>query len=337
MTSASWLNESVHSLLDLLKGSTAPILVQGHQPRGLLELVLEVVAAQLCEQPLGASSSTSPQACGQCPACQMRIGGNHPDFQFLVPQTVGLELGLPVEVKASTKPSQDIRIDDVRKLQSYFTTASSRGGARFVVVYPFEAMNLNTANALLKTLEEPANGLRFVLVGSRVDQLLPTIRSRCQVLTVQTPHSESCLKWLASSGVDSPELAFSLSMNDPFEALNQAKTQPEVLELRKKFVEWLANPEQHGQPPTGLEKVGLPAMLELAQRLCNDAARVRLGHKPANFPWLAPRLMWVRKLELANLGRLYAVLQAENRLAHHPINPRLALEYIGQQWQTLSA
>ncbi|HEX4856966.1 MAG TPA: hypothetical protein VFV28_09145 [Limnobacter sp.] len=329
MNTPSWLTKGKETLAQLMQATSAPVLVHGHQPKGLYELVTGHLAAVLCE------AHNGQKPCSTCPACHMRLAGNHPDLRFLMPQAVALELGFQPEVKTGTKPSQDIRIDDVRELQNYFNTASSRGASRYVVVYPFDRMNTNTANALLKTLEEPAAGLRFVLVGSRVDKLLPTIRSRCQEMTVPMPMTAECLGWLNGQGVQQAEVALSVSMNDPFEALNLANNFPDQLELRKKFLEWLANPDQHANPPAGLEKAGLPVMLELAMRLCSDCTAIANGLKATCFPWLQPKLMWVKSVGLDRLSMVYQNLQQEFRLANHPINPRLALEYIGQQWQTL--
>lgn len=330
MSTASWLLRAQAQLRNLMQATTAPILVHGHQPKGLYELVTQHVASELCE----ADSTSKP--CLQCPGCHMRLAGNHPDLRHLMPQAVALELGFNVEVKSGVKPSQDIRIDDVRELQNYFNTASSRGASRYVVVYPFDQMNANTANALLKTLEEPANGLRFVLVGSRIDKLLPTIRSRCQALTLPMPGIDECLKWLEGHGVAQAEIALGVAMNDPFEALSLAQQGAEQLDLRKKFLDWLANPDQHANPPAGLEKVGLPVVLELAMRLCSDCVVRAHGLKGSNFPWLQPKLMWVKSVGVDRFSTLYQNLQKEFKLANHPINPRLALEYVGQQWQTLA-
>lgn len=325
-----WLLQGKMKLEHLMKATTAPVLVYGHQPRGLYDLVNEHLAERLCE------STGVSKPCMKCPACYMRLAGNHPDLRHLMPQAVALELGFPTEVKTGTKPSQDIRIDDVRELQNYFNTASSRGASRYVLVYPFDQMNTNTANALLKTLEEPANGLRFLLVGSRVDKLLPTIRSRCQSLTLPMPTVEECLKWLEGQGVAQAEVVLSVSMNDPFEALNLASGAADQVELRKKFLEWLANPDQHANPPAGLEKAGLPVIMELAMRLCSDCVSISTGLKAQHFPWLQPKLMWAKNVGLDRFSLVYQTLQQEFRLANHPINPRLALEYVGQQWQTLT-
>lgn len=336
MSTANWLLRAQAQLGNLMQATTAPILVHGHQPKGLYELVNQHLAEMLCEFSDEPANKPANKPCLKCPGCHMRLAGNHPDLRYLMPQAVAQELGFHVEVKTGVKPSQDIRIDDVRDLQNYFNTASSRGAARYVVVYPFDRMNANTANALLKTLEEPANGLRFLLVGSRIDKLLPTIRSRCQELTMPMPAIAECLSWLEGQGVAQPDVALGVAMNDPFEALSLAQNAADQLELRKKFLDWLANPDQHANPPAGLEKVGLPVVLELAMRLCSDCVAQAHGLRGSNFPWLQPKLMWVKAIGLDRFSHLYQNLQKEFRLANHPINPRLALEYVGQQWQTLS-
>ena len=80
----------------------------------------------------------------------------------------------------------------------------------------------------------------------------------------------------------------------------------------------------------------MPTVLELAMRLCSDCVAQAHGLKATNFPWLSPKLMWVKSIGIERFSQLYQNLQKEFRLANHPINPRLALEYVGQQWQNLT-
>lgn len=328
---APWLDRSQQQLEQLMHATSAPVLLHGHQPQGLYNLVNDHIAYALCE------NKHNPHIpCGTCPACHMRLAGNHPDLRYLMSQANALELGFPVDIKASSKPSQHIRIDDVRELQTYFTTASSRGASRFVVVYTFDDLNNNTANALLKTLEEPPKGLRFVLLGNRIDNVLPTIRSRCQQLHIPMPSIQVCLHWLEAQGIKQADVALSLAMNNPFEALNLAQNAQDQLELRKKLVDWLSTPDQQASPPAGLEKISLPIQFELAMRLCSDCIAAAHAHPLASFPWLAPKLLWAKHIPLAHFSRVFSNLQTEYRMANHPINPRLVLEFIGQQWHTLS-
>jgi DNA polymerase III subunit delta' len=77
---------------------------------------------------------------------------------------------------------QDITVDEVRKLKSFFNLSASDGGHRVVIVDAADELNANAANALLKVLEEPPAKSTLLLVSHRPMRLLPTIRSRCRVL-----------------------------------------------------------------------------------------------------------------------------------------------------------
>lgn len=112
----------------------------------------------------------------------------------------------------------------MRGLDDFLSIGTHRAGLRIILVNPAEAMNRNTANALLKTLEEPAPSTLFLLVSSEPLRLLPTIRSRCQVVPIAVPQpalAERLLaadgladagRWLALAG-GSPGLALELSVS----------------------------------------------------------------------------------------------------------------------------
>lgn len=323
---APWLDSFYQELNQFTIHVTSPLLVHGHQKRGLLTVAKRWAAFRLCEQPNG------QQACEKCAACQMRLGGNHPDLQILCSQAAAQEMGLPMDLKSGVKASQEIRVDDVRQLQSFLHTASSRGNERIVLVYPFDALNLNAANALLKILEEPGEGLRFLLVGHKPEHLLPTIRSRCQFLAAPEPDLQAAVGWLRALSVAEPDVALSLAMNDPFDALDLSNNQQDQLALRKKWVDWLVSPEQQSQLPGGLEKMGFAVAVELAQRVCADLSAVCQGGATAMLPWLSPKVLWARRLSLQSLSRVFAMLTQQSAVAEHPLNPRLALEFVAQEW-----
>ena len=80
------------------------------------------------------------------------------------------------------KFAQDIRVDDVRKLNDFFNFSSADGGRRVVIVDAADEMNVQAANALLKRLEEPPERATILLISHQPSRLLPTIRSRCREL-----------------------------------------------------------------------------------------------------------------------------------------------------------
>jgi len=86
-----------------------------------------------------------------------------------------------------------IRVDEVRQLKTFFSLSVSDGGGRVAIIDCAEDMNINAANALLKTLEEPPKDTIFFLVSHNPQILLPTIKSRCRELRLSSL-TESDLK-----------------------------------------------------------------------------------------------------------------------------------------------
>ena len=86
-----------------------------------------------------------------------------------------------------------ITVDDVRRLKGFLALSAEEGGRRVVIVDSADEMNVNAANALLKSLEEPPPRTIFLLMASAPGRLLPTIRSRCRTLAL-SPLSDADLK-----------------------------------------------------------------------------------------------------------------------------------------------
>jgi len=103
-------------------------------------------------------------ACGVCPSCRKAERNNHPDI---------------VKVEAQ---GQSIRIQDIRDIQNQMQFKPFEGGVRVILLCDADKMNINSANALLKTLEEPSDGNVLILTTSRFNQLPVTILSRCRHL-----------------------------------------------------------------------------------------------------------------------------------------------------------
>lgn len=95
--------------------------------------------------------------------------------------------------------STSISVDDVRRLKSFLALSAEAGGRRVVIVDSADEMNLNAANALLKSLEEPPARTIFLLIAHAPGRLLPTIRSRCRVLPMQPLVSADLRKAVAQA------------------------------------------------------------------------------------------------------------------------------------------
>lgn len=192
------------------------LLLIGQKGLGKFDLARRFAASLLCESPLA-----DGMACGKCLACNWFAQGNHPDFRLLQPEALSED----VEAEdGKKKPSQQITIDQVRSLDEFFNVGTHRGGLRIVLVNPTEAMNRNTANSLLKTLEEPSPNTLFLMVSSEPMRLLPTIRSRCQVVPVPVPLAKVAARVLADEGVERAEHWLALAGGAPGLALDMANS-----------------------------------------------------------------------------------------------------------------
>ncbi|MFL6678282.1 MAG: DNA polymerase III subunit delta', partial [Burkholderiaceae bacterium] len=193
-----WLAGPARELATRQRGHA--LLVQGSAGAGVFELALRVARTWLCE------TAGADAPCGRCTACHLLATNSHPDFLALLPELTQVELGWSVggndapeagdgEGKAKRKPSKEIRIEAVRDAIGWTQKSSSRGRAKVLLLFPADAMNLVASNALLKTLEEPPQGVRLLLVAEDAERLLPTLRSRCQRILFEGPTPAQALAW----------------------------------------------------------------------------------------------------------------------------------------------
>lgn len=193
----------------------ATALAQGRLPHALLLTGLPglgkgVLAEAIARQLLCAAPSLDKGPCGRCSACAQLNAGTHPDYARV-----------QLEEDASV-----IKIDQIRSLAEKLSLSSHQGGYKVVVLNPADKMNINAANSLLKTLEEPSDNTVLVLVSERPSHLPATVRSRCQQLKVEVPGEEVALQWLAGQGIAGPTALTCLKMahGAPLEALKQAQS-----------------------------------------------------------------------------------------------------------------
>lgn len=205
---APWIAAQTHTLL-AQRGHAW--LLAGPSGLGQYELALALVRAWLCEH------ATPHGACGACGSCHAIEVRAHADLCVLMPETVMLALNWPLAEKAQDeieskkrKASKEIRVDAMRDAVEFAQRTSARGRGKAVLVFPAERMNVYTANALLKTLEEPAGDVKFVLASDAAHQLLPTIRSRCLGHTMVWPDQAAAMAWLQGQGVPAAQASVML-------------------------------------------------------------------------------------------------------------------------------
>ena len=309
------------------------LLIAGQRGIGKFDLARSFAASLLCE-----ARTESGSACGRCPACGWLAQGNHPDLRLLQPSA--LAEGEEAEAAAGDaagkkKASQQITIDQVRALDEFLHVGTHRHGARVVLLNPAEAMNRATANAILKALEEPIAGTLFILVSSEPHRLLPTIRSRCQTISMRSPPAPSAIAWLRHAGVRDGEQWLALAGGSPLLALElSAKGERALLDsllgqvahgkglnavLAAAIVDKAVKAEKRPAP--------LKRTLEWAQKWLFDLSLASQGLPPRYFVAHAPQLLRLaqgidtRKLLAFNRKAIQYKAQCEQ-----PVNSRLFLE-----------
>ncbi|MEQ1532390.1 MAG: DNA polymerase III subunit delta' [Sideroxydans sp.] len=230
-----WQHESWQVLQGLHTHLPNALLLKGAQGIGKLDLALNFAHALLCSH-----SASSGMACGKCDSCHWLLQGNHPDFRIIQPAALTVEE--PDEKVGGKKPSREITVEQIRDLSAFSNLSAHRGDYRVVIICPAETMNLNAANSLLKTLEEPSDKLLFLLVTHRPQHLLPTILSRCLGFTVNTPSREIGAAWLTTQGVKNPHHALAQTGFSPLQALVWAE-QGEGADARQLLLNALQQPK----------------------------------------------------------------------------------------------
>lgn len=325
--SAPWIERQVAQLLQQ-RGHAW--MLQGPSGLGHYALALALARAWLCEQagPAG--------ACGQCASCHAIDVHTHADLLVLMPETTMLELGWPLSSEAQDKidkkerkPSKEIRVDALREAVEFSQRTDARGRGKVVLVYPAERMNAIAANTLLKTLEEPAGNVRFVLASENTQLLLPTIRSRCLTHTLQWPREDEALTWLQTQGLPHDEALRMLELmgERPEDALISAKE-------GRNTAWWSALPQALAKGQVQhLAELGPSQQIQAVMKVAHDLVLVASGAAPRYF---VTAELPTTSANLRSLSDWYKRLQQSLRTAEHPFNAGLMLEaLVSDAQQTL--
>jgi len=206
MTLQPWLLPAWRVMSEALQSRRVhhALLLAGPKGQGKRVLADAFAAAALC-------SNRMPDggACGACRSCLLVAAGSHPDL-----------VRVTFELRDDGKPRSEITVDQLRNLCRRLSLSSQFGGLQIALIDPADAMNASAANALLKTLEEPATDTVIVLIADDPSRLPATIRSRCQRVDLRLPTSQEALEWLRGQGVDAADAALTLeaSLGNPGQA-----------------------------------------------------------------------------------------------------------------------
>ena len=295
------------------------LLLHGPAGAGHLELGLMLAQRWLCETASGAP-------CGRCGSCHLVRTRVHPDLLIVVSDALRAKYSWLSDeegtgTKSDTKPSRDIRVQQVRQAIAWSRNSSGRGRGKVMLLHSADSLNLTAANALLKTLEEPPGQLRLVLTSTDPERLLPTVRSRCQRLPIELPAQAVALPWLIQRGAADAPAVLALAGGSPLEALALAEEGIDA-QWRLQLPKLVAAGDAAllmGRP--------LPRVIELLSKLAHDLMAATHGAAPRYFepasmpgaPDAAPWAAW------------HAALLQAARHDEHPWQAALLIESLVTQ------
>lgn len=212
-----WLTSAWEQLVQYKIKQRLPnaLLITGAEGIGKSTFAQQFAHYVLCQK-------STNQICGHCRSCQLFLAGNHPDYMLVQPE----------------EDSNQVKIDQVRKIVQFLDQTSMSGDWQVVIVNPAEGLNRAAANSLLKTLEEPRGSVLIILVSHKPSLLPATIRSRCHQLKIAIPTKQQSLPWLQQEiGRNEAELFLDMADNLPIKALQYAKNN--MSEQRQTFYQQL--------------------------------------------------------------------------------------------------
>jgi DNA polymerase-3 subunit delta' len=170
-----WLNATFEHLSDRIakKKLHHAILLQGPSGLGKACFALNLAQFLLCNNRLGANT------CGSCQSCQLNAANTHPDLHII-------------------ESEKQIGVDQIRGAIKTLVGSAQMSGAKVLIIYQANKMTESSANALLKTLEEPTGNTFLLLTTDKPERILPTIKSRCEKLLLPLPSLETTLDWVKS-------------------------------------------------------------------------------------------------------------------------------------------
>ncbi|HYK74040.1 MAG TPA: DNA polymerase III subunit delta' [Pseudoneobacillus sp.] len=172
-------------------------LFEGSRGTGKKECALLLTKAMFCLSPVD-----HYKPCESCLNCKRINHGNHPDVHFVEPDGLSIKKG------------------QIRALQEEFAKAGVESKQKVYIISQADKMTVNAANSLLKFLEEPHSQTIAILMTEQVQQIIPTILSRCQTLSFQPLSSENMIKKLVELDViDSQAPILALMTNNIDEAI----------------------------------------------------------------------------------------------------------------------
>jgi len=271
----------------------------------------KLASAMICEHP-----HEHMQACGVCKNCLLMKADTFPDF---------------ISVAAETN---SISVEQVRELIQQLYLTRHFQAPKVVIIESAQLLNVNAANALLKTLEEPPEYTHLILVADSPLSLPATIRSRCQIETFHPPVEQISMQWLKqqASTIDWEPL-LRVAQGAPLKALEYHET--ELLDQRITAIRsFLSVFEYDGDPmrvAKSLEVIPFVYASAWIQSVISDLLRIKSQENPRgleNPDFYRPMLALANKIPIECVNNFWQQLLEQKKIFDTSLNYRMFLEVL---------
>ena len=189
-------------------------LFSGPDGVGKKQLALYVAQAVFCPQ------KKAGKPCQTCPTCRRIVEGNHPDVVQIIPE--GLS----------------IKVEQIRYLKTEFAKSGVEGKQKIFIIEAAEKMTVGAANSLLKFLEEPSGQVTAFLLTSHLNQILPTIVSRCQLVELASLTVKELTERLVAKKIPSDKARLLAHLTEDLSKAEQLASDDSFNQVIQSVWEW---------------------------------------------------------------------------------------------------
>ncbi|MGE4597168.1 MAG: hypothetical protein AAEA78_04270 [Methylophilaceae bacterium] len=307
MTIFPWQLDTWVSLLSNKTRLAHAYIFHGNKGAGINRFTEAFVFSLICSTP-----NQKKFACGKCQDCIWSTT-EHPDLKIIRPSEIN-------------NKTDSINVDSIREIKKLLELTSHKiDGKKIVVIYDAERLTMAASNALLKIIEEPPENTFFVLSTNNLSYIIPTIISRCLLLSLRKPNKEEALAYLSHTNNNNLLNHLSFYNHSPLEVIEEKEMQPTIsliiAELKKGKeinlidinINWLSN--------------GLSWTISFLQKWVYEIIVFKLTTKNNFFPHNTED---IKKLaSMADLSKLLSYNKSLNQvksISTKPINKDITLD-----------
>lgn len=310
----SWQQTDYQNLTEAcLQGKLSALLLDGALNSGYAELIHKLIQFMLCLSP------QTNQACGKCASCTLLELNNHPDYYVLSGET-------------EEKKSAPIKIEQVRQAIEFAATSTHISTVKIIYIPNANELNLNSANALLKVLEEPPANCRFILYSTNKNRILPTIRSRCLDYHLAQPSFNDAVSVLGN--IENKDFWLQYHDGEPFFNIPFTSTQLSefIACLSRPSIENIFSLSKNLDP----KKIGMANLLDFILKWTSDLVIARQNGQVNYFADYQDNInMLIQRIDANAIFNFVEEILFLRQWSEHPLNQKLQLESMLFKYQQL--